>query len=206
MTGKFIVVDGIDGCGKGTIIKALYDYLLEKTYDEEKLVKTFEPTEGEFGRQAREILKSEEKAEDSARQCLELYVQDRREHVEKEIKPALLEDKIVLCDRYKYSTIAYQHAQGIPLEEILELHKNIIIPGLTLILDLPVNTALERIENDPQRNTFDKFEKKEFLEKVSMNFMALRHWLPKENIRFIDASGSREDVFMKVKREVNKLV
>ena len=206
MTSKFIVVDGIDGCGKGSIIKALYDYLLEKGYDAERLVKTFEPTEGEFGRQAREILKSEEKAEDSARRCLEVYVQDRREHAEKEIKPALLEGKVVLCDRYKYSTIAYQHAQGIDLEEILEMHRNIIIPGLVLILDVPVSIALERIENDPQRNSFDKFEKKEFLEKVRMNFMSLRHWLPKENIRFIDASGSREDVFMKAKREVNKLV
>ena len=187
--GKFVVIDGIDASGKGTIIMALTGWLTEKKkVGKNNLLVTFEPTSGKHGTEVRKLLASEEKPEDNAEKCLELYVKDRKEHLKEEIGPALKAGKFVICDRFKYSTIAYQKEQGVPVKKILELHKGLKKPDLVLILDVPSSRSMERIEKDPKRKIFDKFEKEQFLEKVRMNFLNMGKLLKDEKIKVVDAS------------------
>lgn len=206
MEGKFIVVDGIDASGKGTIIKMLAGKLNEYNKFKGIVFVTREPTSGKYGKQLREMLKDGKNPKENADKFLELYVKDRKEHIEKEIIPALNEGKIVISDRFKYSTYAYQLVQGNSFEEINEMHVEMIQPELALILNLSVETALERLKNDESRTHLEVFEKKDFLEFVRENFFKMPEWFPNENIQIIDASRSREEVFNDCFEEVKKVL
>ena len=85
----FIVFEGIDGAGKGTIISEVKKFLLEKGIPEEKILVTAEPTNGAYGLKVRQLLKTSPSPESNARQFLELYVKDREQHLRDEIIPAL---------------------------------------------------------------------------------------------------------------------
>ena len=194
MKGFFIVFEGIDGSGKGTLISGVKKLLLAQGFPEEKILFTAEPTKGFYGKKVRELLKSEVNPDVNAKQFLDLYVADRREHVEKEIVPALREGKIILCDRFKYSTIVYQSLQGIPIKKILGLHENFPVPDLVFILDLPADIALQRIKADSKRQRLEAFEKKIFLEKVRHVFMCVKTLFPEEKILVVDASRGAKEV------------
>ena len=198
MKSRFIVFEGIDGSGKGTIISEVKKELLEKGVPNEKIFITAEPTNGAYGVKVRQLLKKSSSPKSNARLFLELYVKDREEHLQKEIIPALKKEKIILCDRFKYSTFVYQLLQGIPLEEIKELHSNFIVPDLVFVLDVSAKISLERIKSDSKRKGLDSFERKDFLEKVRKGFLSLKEIFPKENIEFIDSSKE----ISKVKRMV----
>ena len=101
-----INLEGIDGCGKSTQSQ----FLMEKfESDNEKTILLKEPTNGKYGQMLWNMLSG--KIEATTEEILELFVLDRKEHVNKKIKPALDEGKIVLMDRYYYSTMAYQAAE-----------------------------------------------------------------------------------------------
>ncbi len=185
MKGFWIVFDGIDGSGKGTLAREIKVWFTEMGVSRSKIIVTAEPTNGFFGKKVRELLKSNVDPIVNANQFLELYVYDRREHVEKEIIPALSEGKIILSDRFKYSTFVYQALQGISLKKIFDLHAGLPSPDLVFILDLPVADALKRIG---RRNHVDVFEREDFLEKVRRGFLDLKSVFPFEKIFFIDAS------------------
>ncbi len=203
MQGKFIVFEGLDGSGKGTMLALTAKWLFSNTeYD--KILLTREPTYSGVGRQIRKILKSDRDPLDKAKLMLTLYLEDRKEHLEKVIKPALQLGSIVLCDRYKYSTMCYQHAQGIELSKIIALHRNMLVPDITLILDVDVDIALQRIAYE--RKTREKFESKSFLEEIRQNYLKIPELLPNENIKIIDANGTIEETFAKVKREISKVL
>ncbi|MCR4368510.1 MAG: dTMP kinase [archaeon] len=196
--GFFCVFEGVDGSGKGTVISAVKNFLAAKGVSEEKVLLTAEPTSGFYGKKVRELLATSPRPDLNAKQFLDLYVADRKEHVEKVILPALLEGKIILCDRYKYSTFVYQSLQGIEVEKIRELHAGMPVPDLAIILDLPVETALERINSDSKRGGVDAFERKDFLEKVRRGFLDLPKVFPGEKISFVDASVPLAKVCEKV--------
>jgi len=198
MVGKLIVFEGIDGSGKGTIISEAKKFLVEKGVPAEKILVTAEPTNGFYGKKLRELLKTDVNPNVNAQQFLELYVADRKEHIEKELVPALQEGKIILCDRYKYSTFVYQSIQGISIEKIRELHKGMLVPDLVFILDVPVDVALERISSDSNRTHKEVFEKKDFLEKVRQGFLSLKGLFSDENILVIDASKEISEIKVKV--------
>ena len=108
-----INLEGIDGCGKSTQSQ----FLMEKfESDNEKTILLKEPTNGKYGQMLWNMLSG--KIEATTEEILELFVLDRKEHVNKKIKPALDEGKIVLMDRYYYSTMAYQAAAGIDVNRI----------------------------------------------------------------------------------------
>ncbi|MCR4335920.1 MAG: dTMP kinase [archaeon] len=194
MSGKFIVFEGIDGSGKGTIISEIRKFLVEKGIFENQILITAEPTNGFYGKKVRELLNTHVNPDVNAQQFLNLYVADREEHLGKEIIPALKKGKIILCDRYKYSTFVYQLIQGIELEKIIELHNGMAVPDLIFVLDLPVDVALQRIDSDSKRSVKEVFEKKEFLEKVRQEFLSLKEIFPEENIRIVDASKKIDEV------------
>jgi dTMP kinase len=201
MGGKFIVFEGIDGCGKGTMLSLAAKWLFSLEFD--NVLLTREPTYSGAGKQIRKILKSDQEPLTKAKLMLSLYVEDRKEHLEKVIKPALRLNSIILCDRYKYSTMCYQHAQGIPMEKIIALHRNMLIPDLVLILDVDVDIALERLS---LKGSKEKFEKRAFLEEIRENYLRLPKLLPNENIKVIDANGTINEVFERVKREISKVL
>ena len=198
MANMFIVLDGLDGCGKGEQIKRLHNFFFE--LDKRNIILTTrEPTYGTYGVKIRKILKEEKDPYKNAELLLELYTKDREEHLEKTIKPFLFStgeiNKIVLCDRYYHSTYAFQQAQGISFERIYELQKDFLKPTITFILDLNPELALSRIQNG--RANSEKFEKLEIMGKIRKNFLDLKNKLD-EKIFVIDASKSKEEVFNQI--------
>lgn len=197
----FIVLDGLDGSGKGEMIKRLKEYLADKVL---KILVTKEPTDGKYGKQIKEILKKEEDPRGGAELCLKLFVKDREEHLQKEIEPFLKKgNSIVICDRYYYSTIAFQHTQGIAIEKLIAENMPFKTPDITFILDLPAEIALGRIEKRGEKK--EKFEQLEFMEELRENFLGLKDEL-EDSIMIIDASGSKDEVFEQIKKEIDKII
>jgi dTMP kinase len=196
----FIVLDGLDGSGKGEMIKRLSSYLKSKG---ENVLVTREPTDGEYGKQARAILKEEKDPKASAEKCFELFVKDREEHLAKEIEPFLAKGGIVICDRYYYSTIAFQQTQGLDVEKLIMSNMAFRTPDITFILDLPADVAIGRIEK--RGNEKEKFEQLEFMEELRNNFLKLKDVL-EDNIKIMDASLTKDEVFEQIKKEIDKLI
>jgi len=201
----FIVVDGMDGAGKGEVINRLQTYLYSKD-KRIRLLVTREPTSGRYGKEIREILANDKDPMAAAEKCLELYIKDREDHISRIIKPFIDnaegdEINVVLCDRYYYSTIAFQKAQGIDINRLVELNKGFIRPDISFILDIEPETAIKRIEGRPM----EKFESKEFMAKIRDNFLQMEA-ITKDNIKIIDASRSKEEVFNKIKEEIDKAI
>lgn len=202
--GKFIVLDGIDGSGKGTLTKLLVGYLFDLNKRNHILL-TREPYNSEFHDEIRKLLKEGASPKDNAELLTELFVKDRVIHA-KLIGDLLDEGVHIICDRYKYSTLAYQQTQGVSLDKLLQLHEGILIPDLTMIIDVPVDVALARISQDVNRGHLEVFERKNFQEKLRQNFLTLPNILPDKNIVIIDGNRLIEEVFESVKREVNKIL
>jgi dTMP kinase len=204
MKNLFIVMDGIDGTGKSTQLSRLHDYLFKRD-KRVRILTTREPTFGKYGRKVRRILAQHKDPMSDSDLLLELYVKDRQEHVSKLINPFLKNKdgnvSIVLCDRYYYSTIAYQNAQGIRLKKVLALNRRFLKQDLGIILDLNPETALKRISRE---RAVEKFEKLEFMVKIRQNFHLLKEVIP-DNLVYIDTSGSEGETFRKIRREVDKL-
>ncbi|MBI5229299.1 dTMP kinase [Candidatus Micrarchaeota archaeon] len=200
MDGRFIVFEGMDGCGKGENTKRLASFLFDRSKEYDFIVVTHEPTYGKHGVQIRKLLKSETDPYRSADKLLELYVKDRIEHLKEVITPSLKEGAMVICDRYKYSTLAFQQTQGIPLEKIIKMHDGMPVPDVVFILDIPPEGALERLR---ERTAVEKFEKLEFMKKLRENYLKLVDQLPKEKIVVINASKSRESVFESIVKKLD---
>lgn len=204
MPGKFIVFEGLDGSGKGSMLGRTAAYLFKERKDLDRIVLTREPTFSHFGKQIRKILRTDLDPMAQAKELLRLYLEDRKEHLEKVIRPALNNNAVVLCDRYKYSTMAYQTAQGIPLESIIAAHKRMLVPDLVLVLDVPAQVAVSRIREEKGR-VLEKFEKREFLQKLRETYLVLPRILSKEPIRIIEASRPKKEVFADIQKALKSL-
>jgi dTMP kinase len=164
----FVTFEGIDGSGKSTISKLVYEKLKSQGYD---VVLTYEPTDSWIGKQVQKCIKTNTDPFVTAF----TFIADRIEHC-KQIKEWLDEGKIVLCDRYSESTYAYQGAQmqnliDNPMKWLKELSKNqILTPDRTFIFVINSRDAIARIKS---RNNLIPFEKIEFLEKVHNNYLKL---------------------------------
>ena len=204
--GKFIVLEGIDGSGKGEQMCMLAQWLYKKNKNFHILM-TREPSLSEHGELVRRLLITSREMGAYAREFLRLFVADRSDHIRRLIAPSLRYGCIVLCDRYKHSTIAYQQAQGIPFDEIVLAHKDFLVPDLTIILDAEPRVALMRNLGDPSRMYQEVFEREvEFAEKMRQNYLALPDRLKGENIVIIDANRPVEAVFGAVRAEVEKIL
>jgi len=133
---------------------------------------------------------------------VELFLKDRQEDVQHNIKPALEAGKIVLIDRYYFSTMAYQGARGIDVEEIRRLNEKFApVPDLVIIFDVPVDVGLERIKAS-RRSRHVYFERCEYLKKVAQVYQEMRG----ENIVHIDAAKAIEDVAQEVMEKIEGLI
>ena len=189
-----INLEGIDGCGKSTQSK-----LLMKKFEEnnEKTIILKEPTSGKYGKKLWEMLSG--KREATTEQILDLFVMDRKEHVNEKINPALNEGKIVLMDRYYYSTMAYQAAAGIDVNRIRKDNEFAPKPDIVLIFDLPVDLAMKRVKG---HSVADVFEKEEHLEKVRDAYLDLRD---DPLVRIIDSTRTPEEIFEDVWKLVSEV-
>lgn len=186
--GLFIVIEGIDGTGKSTQVKNLGAWF-EKQGRE--VVLSREPTNGPWGRKLRE---SAATGRLSPEDELQYFLNDRCQHVEELIKPALAAGKVVILDRYYFSTMAYQGARGFDPAEIRRLNEAFApVPDLLLILDLDVDSAHQRIGH--RGDSTNEFEKKESLEKCREIFLSLRD---EPFVRMVDCSGTMDEVFSKI--------
>ncbi len=205
MKNLFIVFDGMDGCGKSTQLALLHEYLF-KLDKRIRILTTREPTFGLYGKKIRNMLSKHKDPFSDSDTLLDLYVKDRNDHLNNLIMPFLKKDRenisIVLCDRYYYSTIAYQHTQGVPLNKVISLNKKFLKPDIALILDLHPETALKRIAKE---RAIEKFEKLEFMKELRKTFHSLPDLLD-DNMQIIDTSDAEDETFEKIKKAVNKVI
>lgn len=179
-----IVIEGIDGSGKSTQAKILFDRLSKMSC---KVALLAEPTNSIYGIKIREKLAS---GEYTAEELYELFVKDRELNAAN-IRRLLSRGYIVILDRYYISTIAYQGAQGIPIERILRDHKNFPQPDIVIILDIDPGKALNRLKKKK-----DTFETQRFLEKVRAIYLEVPRILAHLNslIKVVDADRNPIEV------------
>lgn len=182
----FIVLEGIDGCGKTTQAKFLSEFLKKGDYE---ILMTAEPTKNEIGKFIREVLSGIHEVD--AKTLALLFTADRYEHLKKIVEPALKEGKIVISERYYYSTIAYQEAQGVSRQWLLELNKFVIKPDIAIVIDVDPKISAKRTK------TQEIFENEEFLAKVRENYIKFDTEVIK-----IDGEQSKEAVFSEIKEIV----
>jgi dTMP kinase len=178
--GLLIVFEGTDGTGKSTQLKLLADNLTKKGID---VISSFEPTNGPYGQKIRSLYSNREAS--SREDELELFLADRKEHVQNLIAPALAAGKVVLLDRYYLSTIAYQGAAGLNPAEILAKNAFAPEPDLALLFYAPIATGASRI-TEGRGDSLNDFEKEDYLCKVKKQFEELN--LP--CIKRVDADRS----------------
>ncbi|MEJ2058420.1 MAG: dTMP kinase [Desulfofustis sp.] len=155
--GVFIVFEGIDGSGKSTQINLLADLLKKQAYD---VVETREPTDGSYGRKIRSLYL--DRTSVTPEEEIELFIKDRRQHIEQIIEPALSGGKIVLCDRYYFSTAAYQGAAGGDPDAILARHDFAPVPDLVIIIEIDPRISITRI-TEQRGDVLNDFEQLESL-------------------------------------------
>jgi dTMP kinase len=165
--GLFIVLEGIDGTGKSTQARRLGEWFKSRGRE---VVISREPTDGPWGKKLRE---SAATGRLSPQDELQYFLNDRRQHVEEKIAPALAAGKVVILDRYYFSTMAYQGARGFDPAEIRRMNEAFApVPDLLLILDLDVDTAHDRIGH--RGDSTNEFEKHESLTRCREIFLSLK--------------------------------
>jgi dTMP kinase len=166
--GYLVVIEGIDGTGKTTLARNIYLRLEDKGFP---VIFTFEPTDSIWGRKLRRSFSASERL--TPEEELELFLKDRKEHVEKIIRPSLEQGKIIICDRYYFSTMAYQGARGLDPEAIRKTNEIFApIPDLVILLELDPETAIKRIRKS-RGEVPDNFEQLAYLKKVVGIFKSL---------------------------------
>merc|ERR1711941_1544 len=135
----------------------------------------------------------------------EMFVKDRRNHIDNYIEPALARGTHVLCDRYKHSTLAYQHTQGLPLERLQAMHQDMLVPDLTLIFDCDVETAFKRRHTEGATDVFEKSA--EFQESLRSNYVKLKDALPAdERVVIVRSDRPVEEIADEVQRLIQSIL
>jgi dTMP kinase len=208
---RLISFEGGDGSGKSTQLKLLADYLSSRG---RACICTREPGGTNLGKMVRKALLEVGDEQISSQAEIFLYLADRAQHVQEIVQPALASGKIVLCDRFTDSTLAYQgYGRGADLHALRQMNliaSGGIIPDLTLLLDCPVELGLSRTARRiaAQRATQspeDRFEREEveFHERVRRGFQELARAEP-ERIHVLDAAGAIAKVHEQIKELVER--
>lgn len=193
--GLFIVFEGPEGSGKTTIAKSVEVYLRELNID---FISTREPGGISISEQIREVILDNNNTMMDGRTEALLYAAARRQHLVEKVIPALKAGKVVLCDRFVFSSLAYQgYARGLGVEEVMSINEFAIegyMPDISLLFDLNPEIGLERIARNASRevNRLD-LEKLEFHERVREGYLKLYDTYSKQ-IHKLDASKALVEV------------
>lgn len=196
--GFLIVFEGIDGSGKTTQARMLFETLRERGFD---VILSREPTDSIYGQKIRELAQGK-RASTSPEDEYLLFINDRKFHVDNLIKPALNNRKIVILDRYYFSTIAYQGALGLDPEKIRS--ENALFapePDLIFIINIQPRRGLNRIR-DGRNEAPNLFEQEESLEKVKDIFDSMKDAC----IVRIDGEKSIADIHVEVLEVAGKII
>ena len=162
--GIFLVIEGLDGSGKTTQATILAKRLSEN----QNVVLTVEPSRGRVGTFIREGCLYEEKRLPTEAEAL-LFAADRIEHVQKELKPALDEGKLVICDRYVYSSLAYQGSAGLSLDWIKTINARALQPDFSIFIDVPPQRVLERLQR--KKSVMETLETQQKVREVYLKYV-----------------------------------
>lgn len=201
----FIVVDGVNGAGKGTLIRSINDYIIHRGIP---LLLTREPGGTPLGEAIRALLlENRAKSRKPMSETL-LFIADRAEHVETVIKPALKKKQLVISDRFYYSTLAFQgYGRGLDLEVLEKMNLYAIdgcLPDCVIILDLDPKVGLERTQSrsSSEKDSFEQ-EKLQFHNKIRRGFLAMAEKLPEQFV-VLDGSQKAEAVFTQAKVVIDR--
>ena len=188
-SGKLITFEGLDGCGKSTQLEKTKEWFIMQGYE---VLKTQQPGGTRIGKQIRKILLNPEHKEIHPESELLLYLSDRIQHITETIIPAKAEGKIVLCDRFHDSTVAYQgYGRGLNLKSIESIITHSIeqyTPDLTFLLIISPTTIIDRLNQRKEQSTKDRLdiESSNFFERVSIGYQELASAEPE---RFVCLDG-----------------
>ncbi len=192
--GVFICIEGLDGCGKTTQTRLLVRRLKKMGYD---ALYTAEPSRGKIGAFIKKYCLHRGKRVSAVIEAL-LFAADRFEHVEKEIIPALSEGKIIISDRYVYSSLAYQGASRLDLRWIEKINEHAIKPNLAIFVDVKPEMVIRRLK--PKKSVMENLETQRQVRKVYMKFVGNG-----ELVR-IDGNKPKKDVADDILRVVLKFL
>ena len=205
--GKFIVFEGGDGSGKSTILEMIYDYLVKSGV---KCIKTREPGGIQISENIREIILDTKNTEMDRKTEALLYAAARRQHLVERVIPELNNGTIVLCDRFIYSSLAYQgYARGIDVEEIFQINKFAVgeyMPDLNILFDVSPEVGIARINKNKDRevNRLD-LEKMDFHKRVREGYYKLVEE-NKDEFAVVNAEKSIDEVFDEVKDIIKSFI
>ena len=188
--GKFITIEGPDGAGKSSVVQQLGAYLQAAGHE---VLVTREPGGNVIAEQIRHVILDVANTAMDARTEALLYAAGRRQHLVENIVPALQAGKIVICDRFVDSSLAYQGmARNIPTDLIWEINQFAVenyLPELTLLIDVPAEVGIARIHAARTQRQFDRLDQEslEFHTKVRDAFLAFQQQAP-ERIQLIDGT------------------
>lgn len=193
--GKFITFEGNEGCGKTTITTKVYNQLKSEGID---VILTREPGGIEIAEQIRKIILDPSNDKMDARSEALLYAAARRQHLVEKVIPALKAGKVVLCDRFIDSSLAYQgYARGLGMEAILHVNEFAIegnMPNLTILLQVEIEEGLNRIKQRQEAlNRLDQ-ESITFHQKVAEGYILVQAMYPKR-IHVVDANQAVDQVY-----------
>jgi dTMP kinase len=193
MSGTFIVLEGPDGSGTTTLSRMLAEKLIS---DGKEAVLTKEPTDGVYGKKLREDLSNKNRM--PPKDFQKIFCDDRAEHLESIVNPALNDGKFVVSDRYYHSTFIYGSAEGVPMEELEEMNKEFPAPGLTIFALPPFEVCKERIH---KRESRDAYEQDDFMRKVYEGYK--KYSDEHQDIVVVDTSKSPEENIDEIVHHLN---
>jgi dTMP kinase len=162
--GAFICIEGLDGCGKTTQAKLLVKRL-QKSHN---AVYTAEPSRGKIGAFIRKNCLYGEKRLSSVVEAL-LFAADRLEHVENEVLPALRQGRLVVSDRYVYSSLAYQGAAGLSIEWIEKINEHALRPDFAIFIDVDPKIVMQRLK--PNKSVMENLETQRKVREVYLKYV-----------------------------------
>jgi dTMP kinase len=202
--GKFITIDGVEGAGKSTQITFICDYLKAKGVN---VILTREPGGTDVGEKIRTLLLSNSTGKMHADTELMLMFAARNEHIQNKIMPALKQGDWVLSDRFTDASYAYQGGgRGLDVERIVQLEQWVLqdfIPDMTLLLDVPVEIGMSRVESRGKKDRIEP-EATDFFNRVRQAYIDRSEQFP-ERIKLIDSSQTVEHTKQQIKVVLDSL-